>query len=253
MLPSAEEVDALATALLGAERTVVLAGQRLDEEGIAEIAAARSEWAAHADLEVLLTAPADFWAFFLPIARAAAARTPTAAHRALARLEHAGLVAAVITQAGDRLHERAGSVEVVEVYGNVLSARCERCGERYGLEEAAAALEAAPDGVPRCTTPACAYPLRPHGTLWNEPLPAPAITRAWELAGECDLLVVIDSDLRTAPISLLPSVPLTRGAGVIMVGATATRYDRYARRVIRVPSSADTLVAVAERLAPARG
>jgi len=253
MLPPAEQVDALAAALLSAERTVVLAGQRLDEEGIAEIAAARSEWAARADLEVLLTAPADFWEFFLPIARAAAARSPTAAHRALVRLERAGAIAAIISQAGDGLHERAGSGEVVEVYGNVLSVRCERCGDRYGLEEAARFLEASPDGVPRCTTPGCAYPVRPHGTLWNEPLPGPAIERAWELAGGCDLLVVIDSDLRTAPISLLPSVPLTRGAGVILIGASPTRYDRYARQVIRVPASADTLVAVADRIAPAGG
>ena len=183
MLPPAEQVDALAAALLSAERTVVLAGQRLDEEGIAEIAAARSEWAA----------------------RAAAARSPTAAHRALVRLERAGAIAAIISQAGDGLHERAGSGEVVEVYGNVLSVRCERCGDRYGLEEAARFLEASPDGVPRCTTPGCAYPVRPHGTLWNEPLPGPAIERAWELAGGCDLLVVIDSDLRTAPIRITPA------------------------------------------------
>lgn len=253
MSPSAEEVDALAAALLGAERTVVLAGQRLDEEGIAETAAARSEWAARADLEVLLTSPAEFWAFFLPIARAAAAREPTPAHHALARLERAGVVGAVITQAGDRLHQRAGSAEVVEVYGNVLSARCERCGERYGLEEAAALLVRSADGVPRCSAPGCAYPVRPHGTLWNEPLPAAAITRAWALAGDCDLLLVIDSDLRTAPISLLPSVPLTRGAAVIMIGATPTRYDRYARQVIRVPSSGETLTALADRIAPAGG
>jgi NAD-dependent deacetylase len=252
MTSDRDAVEALATALLSAERTVVLAGQRLDLEGIAATEATRGEWSKRADLEALLTAPADFWEYFLPAARAAAARTPTAAHTALARLQNAGAVYAIITQAVDGLHERAGSHDVVEVYGNVLSARCERCGERYGLDETARLVAGSPDGVPRCTRTGCAYPLRPHGTLWNEALPRDAVERAWDLAGECDLLLVIDSDLRTVPISLLPSVPLTRGAGVILIGAEPTRYDRYAQRVIRVPSSAETLSRVADLIAPVR-
>jgi len=252
MTPDRDDVEALATALLSAERTVVLAGQRLDPQGIAATEAARGEWSKRADLESLLTAPGDFWEHFLPAARAAAAREPTPAHTALARLQYAGAVSAIITQAVDGLHERAGSHDVVEVYGNVLSARCERCGGRYGLDETARLVAESPDGVPRCASPACAYPLRPDGTLWNEALPKKAVERAWELAGECDLLLVIDSDLRTVPISLLPSVPLTRGAGVILIGAAPTRYDRYAQRVIRVPSSAATLSRVADLIAPVR-
>ena len=43
-----------------------------------------------------------------------------------------------------------------------------------------------------------------------------------------DAFVILDSDLRTAPISLLPSVPLTRGAPLVVVGETPTQYDRYA-------------------------
>lgn len=252
MAATSQEVDALAAALLGAECTVVLAGQRLDSEGIDEVERTRDEWATRADLDALLTTPAAFWEYFLPAAQAAASRMPTPAHLALARLQGAGALVAIVTQAVDGLHERAGSHNVVEVYGNVLSVRCERCGERYGLDEAAVLIAGGVDGVPRCTTPGCGYPLRPSGTLWNEALPAHAIERAWELAAECDLLLVIDSDLRTVPISLLPSVPLTRGADVILIGATPTRYDRYARRVIRVPTSADTLTAVADRIAPVR-
>jgi NAD-dependent deacetylase len=253
MAPDRDDVEALATALLSAERTVVLAGQRLDREGIAAAESTRGEWSARADLEALLTAPTAFWEYFLPAALAAAQRIPTPAHTALARLQSAGAISAIITQAVDGLHERAGSHDVVEVYGNILSTRCERCGERYGLDETARLIAASTDGVPRCTNHGCAYPLRPHGTLWNEVLPPEAVEAAWELAGGCDLLVVIDSDLRTVPVSLLPSVPLTRGASVILVGATATRYDRYAQRVIRVPSSADTLTAVADLIAPMRG
>ena len=62
-------------------------------------------------------------------------------------------------------------------------------------------------------------------------------------------LVVLDSDLRTAPISLLPSVPLTRGAPLLVVGQTPTQYDRYARLLVRAPS-AGLMTAVADLIAP---
>jgi NAD-dependent deacetylase len=252
MLPSAQELDQLTAALLGADQTVVLAGQRLDPEGIAGAAKARDEWTRHADLDILTADPRRFWEHFLPAARSAAARAPSAAHLALVRLQAAGTIAAIVTQASDGLLERAGAHNVVEIYGNVLSVRCERCGERYGLDEAAALVAGSADDIPRCTTTDCAFPLRPAGTLWNETLPRDAVEHAWDLAAECDLLVIIDSDLRTVPISLLPSVPLTRGAGVILIGATPTHYDRYARQVLRVPASAETLTAVADRIAPVR-
>jgi len=112
----------------------------------------------------------------------------------------------------------------------VLVLRCERCEERYGLPEAGTLIGASEDGVPRCTTPGCGYPLRPEGTLWGETLPRAAVERAWELAADADAFIVLDSDLRTAPISLLPSVPLTRGVPLVLVGETPTQYDRYAAR-----------------------
>ena len=94
------------------------------------------------------------------------------------------------------------------------------------------------------------YPLRPEGTLWGEALPRRAVERAWEIAAGADAFVVLDSDLRTAPISLLPSVPLTRGAPVVLVGETPTQYDRYAHLLIRAPSTG-VLVAAADLIAPA--
>lgn len=242
--------EALAGALLAAERAVVLTGLRLGGSEREDFTHATGEWARRANLEAFVTEPARFWEYFYPSACRLAAREPGPAHAALARMQAAGAVSALITQAVDRLHARAGSTDVVEVHGNVLTGRCERCGERYGLPEVGALREAAADGVPRCSTPDCDYPLRPDGTLWNEPLPRAAVERAWELAAEADTFVVLDCDLRTAPISLLPSVPLTRGATLIVVGETPTQYDRYAAVVVREPSP-DLVVAVADLIAPA--
>ncbi len=135
------------------------------------------------------------------------------------------------------------------MHGNALAARCARCGEIYGLPEVAALIEAAPDGVPRCTVEECGFPLRPAGTLWGEALVQDAVARAWELAGQADLFLVLDSQLRTVPMSLLPSVPLTRGVPLVLVGATPTQYDRYARMLVREPSP-PLLIALADLIAP---
>jgi NAD-dependent deacetylase len=246
----ASDVEALAAALLGSERAVLLTGLRLGGPESDDLTHGGGEWAKRASLEAFLTDPPAFWEYFYPTALGIATRRPGPGHEAIARLERAGVVSAVITQAVDRLHARAGSVEVVEVYGTVLVARCERCGERYGLPEVGELIAAAPDGVPRCSTPGCAYPLRPEGTLWNEPLQRSAIERSWELAAAADAFFVLDSDLRTAPISLLPSVPLTRGVPLVVIGQVPTQYDRYAQLVVRAPSPA-LIAEAADLIVPA--
>ena len=58
---------------------------------------------------------------------------PNAAHLALARLEDAGKLTAVITQNIDGLHQAAGSRTVLELHGSVHRNVCLRCGRRYGL------------------------------------------------------------------------------------------------------------------------
>jgi NAD-dependent deacetylase len=251
MAPQASsDPEALAAVFLEAERPVVLTGLRLGGPESLDLTHAHGEWARRASLEAFLTEPGRFWEYFYPTALAIAGRRPGPAHEALARMERAGLVSALVTQAVDRLHARAGSADPIEVYGTVLVVCCERCGERYGLPEVGSLIGDAPDGVPRCTAAGCGYPLRPEGTLWGEALPRTAVERAWEVAAEADAFVVLDSDLRTAPISLLPSVPLTRGAPLALVGETPTQYDRYAHLVVRSPSTA-VITAVADLIAPA--
>lgn len=237
--------EALAALLLGGHNVVVLTGLSPGRSEDQSISDPEGAWARHASLEAFLTDPASFWRFYLPAAEEIARRTPTGTHAAIARLQQAGVVTHVITQSVDRLHTHAGSLGVVEVYGNTTTARCDRCGEVYGLPEVRDLADADSDGIPRCTNPDCRYPLRPGGTLWGEPLPAAAVGRAWEIAAEADVFVVLDSSLRTIPVSLLPSVPLTRGAALVIVGEAPTQYDRYARIVIREPSAP-----VLERLVP---
>ena len=243
----ATEIAALQDLLARADRAVVLTGLGFGRADDLEINAGQSDWADNASLETLLVDPGRFWSYYYAAATEISAREPSPAHIALARLQRAGVIATIIAQSADHLHAKAGATDVIEMHGNVLTAKCERCGERYGLPEVGAFLAAADDGVPRCTAPDCGYPLRPSGTLWGEPLADEGVTRAWELAANADAFVSVDSALRTIPLSLLPSVPLTRGVPLAMIGQTPTQYDRYARVVIR-SAGAPIVEALADRM-----
>ncbi len=244
-----EDIRRLADLIGEAERCVAMTGVRLGATEDTEAKAAGSAWGEAASLEVLLTEPARFWDNWLPRAVEASQREVTPAHVALARLQDAGIVAAVITQAVDHLHGKAGDGDLIEVHANVLSCRCTRCEDVYALAEVQALAAAADDGVPRCTREECGYPLRPTGTLWGEPLVEQAVIRAWDMAAWSDLFLVLDTQLRTDPMAMLPSVPLQRGTRVAIVGTTRTHYDRYAALVIPRPAP-EVLVGVADILAP---
>jgi NAD-dependent SIR2 family protein deacetylase len=59
---------------------------------------------------------------------------PNQAHLALARLEHLGHVDMLITQNVDRLHQRAGSVAVIDLHGRVDQVRCLHCNRVVARE-----------------------------------------------------------------------------------------------------------------------
>jgi NAD-dependent deacetylase len=240
-----DPLELLAGLIARSTHVVTLTGLRIGGSESLDPSGSRGEWAARASLEALLTNPQDFWEFYYPQAVEIAAREPRDAHFALGRMQGAGLIGPLVTHAVDRLHVRVpGAGEVVEVHGSVTSIQCARCDERYALGEAPRLR--GDDGVPRCSTPDCdGYPLRPGGTLWGEPLVQNAVTRAWDLAGSADLFIVVDCDLRTIPMSFLPSVPLSRGIPLVVLGGSPTQYDRYAKVVDRQPTG-PLLAALAE-------
>src|SRR5271156_4063654 len=68
---------------------------------------------------------------------------PNAGHRALAVLEHAGMVTGVITQNVDLLHTKAGSRDVINLHGTYARVVCLSCGRsmsRAALAEQLGAL-----------------------------------------------------------------------------------------------------------------
>lgn len=90
-----------------------------------------------------------------------AAAEPNDGHRAVAALQHAGLVGPVITQNVDGLHQAAGARNVVELHGSLTHVVCMHCGERYERSTVDAWLQLANPDFDRSAD----GPLRPDGDV----------------------------------------------------------------------------------------
>jgi len=178
-----------------------------------------------AHIDVFRRDPERFWSFYGRRFEALEHKQPNRAHHVVAMLERAGLLDAVITQNIDRLHERAGSREVIEVHGSIATSSCLECGSRFPLHEVRRRQAAAADGVPRCD---CGAPLKPDVVLFGELLPAAAIARAEQLAGAADVLLCIGSSLEVYPVAGLPELTLGAGGKIAIITQGPTQFDRLA-------------------------
>ena len=117
---------------------------------------------------------------------------PNKAHIALANLEKAGKLRAVVTQNIDGLHQRAGSKNVYEIHGSTWRNYCTRCGKRFDPNYIFESREA----VPRCS---CGGMVRCDVTLYEESLPEDAVLGAIDSISKSDLLIIGGTSLTVYP------------------------------------------------------
>ena len=150
---------------------------------------------------------------------------PNAGHRALAALEHAGVVTGVITQNVDLLHTKAGSANVVNLHGTYARVICLGCGHTMSRAALAEQLEALNPGFierafERATAigglavapdadavvadtasfryldcPRCAGMLKPDIVYFGETVPKEVVSQAYSLIDEAEALLVAGSSL----------------------------------------------------------
>jgi NAD-dependent deacetylase len=221
---------------------IVLTGAGIStESGIPDFRSRTGIWAQYdpmeyATIEAFRRDPVKVWDFYARRLAVLTTAAPNDGHLALAELERRGLVQAVITQNIDGLHQRAGSREVIEVHGSIRTASCLACGGRQPLVEA----------MPRCSK--CGEILKPDVVMFGELLPPEAIERAFDLARQASLLLVVGSALEVYPVAALPEETVSAGGALAIVNRGATAFDRLAE--IRVDGGAgETLAAIAKALA----
>lgn len=150
------------------------------------------------------------------------ATLPNAGHRALATLEAAGVVSALITQNVDLLHSKAGSDNVVNLHGTYAQVICLDCAHTMSRAALADLLEAAnpgfaqrvaesvggiavapdADAVVGDTTsfrvvdcPQCGGMLKPDIVYFGENVPKERVAQAYLMVDAADALLVAGSSL----------------------------------------------------------
>jgi len=147
---------------------------------------------------------------------------PNAAHKALARLEEQGKLAAVITQNIDGLHQLAGNKRVLELHGSMLRHYCLRCGKRYGLD-----FIANSEGIPHCE---CGGVVRPDVVLYEEGLDSRILNASVRAIQNADVLIIGGTSLVVYPAAGL--IDYYRGNKLVLINRDATARDARADLVI---------------------
>jgi NAD-dependent deacetylase len=211
-------------------------------EGLARVAASR---------------PDDLASFLSELRRALAPARPGPAHRALVRLEEAGLLDAVVTQNVDGLHQEAGSRRVVELHGSFRRRVCLVClrSEHVGREAFLEDLDRAVAGLrsafvpglasllPRC--PSCGGPARPDFVAFGEPIKG--FPEAERLVRSSRVLLVVGTSGEVFPAAGLPQVARSGRSVVVEVGPEAGFVDADVRLEGPAGSVLSSLVELAQR------
>jgi NAD-dependent deacetylase len=140
---------------------------------------------------------------------------PNPAHSTLARWQDDFASFTLATQNVDGLHRAAGSREVLELHGNVWTARCMNCTARADVRT----LDAA-ERLPACLD--CGSPMRPDVVLFGEMLPAPVFQLATMRAASAEVCFVVGTSALVYPAAGLPEVAKRAGAYLVEINPETT-------------------------------
>lgn len=148
---------------------------------------------------------------------------PNKAHLALAKLEEAGKLTAVITQNIDGLHQAAGSKHVLELHGSVLRNYCEKCGKFYDAQFILDSKD-----VPLCE---CGGRVKPDVVLYEEGLDQKTIQSSVRAIEEADMMIIGGTSLAVYPAAGL--IDYYEGDKLVLINKTPTPRDSMADLVIQ--------------------
>ena len=201
---------------------------------------------------------------------------PNAGHRAVAALEHHGVVNGVITQNVDLLHTKAGSRTVIDLHGTYAQVICLSCGASMTRAELAEQLDAlnsgfterieaigglavAPDADAVVADTAsfryldcacCGGMLKPDIVYFGESVPKDVVQQAFLLVEDADALLVAGSSLTVFSGYRFVRHAAARGIPVAIVNRGPTRGDELA--TVKVDGGcSELLTLLSEELATA--
>lgn len=221
--PIGEAAERLADFMRRHPRLMILTGAGVStDSGIPDYRDEQGAWkrkqpVQHGDFMRSLSTRRRYWGRSLvgwPVMRQS---RPNAAHRLLAELERRQLSELLVTQNVDRLHQHAGSQQVLDLHGRADEVICMSCGDRcdrQAVHERCYAMNpefqrygaaTAPDGdadleldfsdfrVADCSK--CGGILKPDVVFFGDSVPSSRLQRALDALRASDALVVVGSSL----------------------------------------------------------
>jgi NAD-dependent SIR2 family protein deacetylase len=198
--------------------------------------------------------------------RHVARAVPNAGHRAVAELERTGLLAGIITQNVDGLHQAAGARQVIELHGSLDRVVCLGCGQLSSREALDRRLHAAnpgwsaivtqinPDGdavvsseqaerfaVVDCES--CGAVLKPDVVFFGENVPRPRVDQCYALTERAGLVLVLGSSLTVMSGYRFVRHASRHAIPVAIINQGSTRGDDLARLTLHAPLG-ETLAAL---------
>lgn len=153
---------------------------------------------------------------------------PNPAHYALAELERRVAQFALLTQNVDGLEEAAGCRNILRLHGDIWLLRCVGCGREE--KNRTVPLPTLPPGC------ACGALLRPGVVWFGEPLPTDVLERAFAVAGQAKVFLVVGTSAVVQPAASLPLVAKQAGARVIEVNLEPTPLSPIADAAFYAPA-----------------
>ncbi|MCX2979593.1 NAD-dependent protein deacetylase [Halieaceae bacterium IMCC14734] len=195
---------------------------------------------------------------------------PGAGHRSLVQLEQAGFIDLLVTQNVDRLHQRAGHREVVDLHGRLDNVRCLSCEAQVHREALQAQLERfnpnvsrqpgalLPDGdadvaahvvdqfkVPACE--ACGGVLMPDVVFFGGTVPKQRVAQINDAITAADGVLAVGSSLTVFSSFRFCRLAAQLGKPLALLNRGETRADAIAQ--LKIAGDCDGVLAqVAEAL-----
>ena len=145
---------------------------------------------------------------------------PGKCHSLVADLEQQGKVSLVVTQNIDRLHQNAGTRNIIACHGTYDHAHCQGCGKTYDQKDIEKEIQ---DGlIPKCE---CGGVIKPDIVFFGEALPQ-EFYRILETPPEADLILILGTSLNVQPACVF-ALDMVSKVPSIMVNLDETRYDRH--------------------------
>jgi NAD-dependent deacetylase len=173
----------------------------------------------------------EYWRRWQELYQGIRQARPNAGHTAIARLDKMGLLAALITQNVDGLHQEAGLADekIIELHGNTRRIRCMTCRSITSTAETQKRLQSG-DAAPEC---ACGGYLKPDTISFGQAMPVDAVEKASTLSHTSDFFMVVGSTLLVQPAAHMPVYAKQNNAFLAVVNLSETPCDDMCDVLIR--------------------